>query len=385
MKLSFRLPGARSAALVFAALGVVFPVSLIAAPSSLEERLAALEAQVASLADENADLRRQIGAVPTAADQRISPAGKESKLSVGGYLHLQAEAGGSPNARFPREDRFYLRRARLQVKGEFGSDFDFTLQTDFGSNTLSAKSGATGQLADLFVRWKKYPEAIVTMGQFKTPFGYDQLMADTKLASIERSLPSDKLTVSRQVGIGLSGAVWDGVVNYATGVYNGNKANNGFNDNDAFMYVGRLGATLYKADGRLLQVAANGYTSDDTGTFTGRRNGLGIDTQLVFGPGSLNAEYLTVDSDPLVGAPTTAAGWSLLGTWMVVPKTLEAIVRYEDYDPKDSIRGDDSTLWTVGGNYFVRGNDIKLSLNYLFGETAGEKDDRLLARLQLVY
>lgn len=72
---------------------------------------------------------------------------------------------------------------------------------------------------------------------------------------------------------------------------------------------------------------------------------------------------------------------------MLVPKTLQAVVRYETYDPNRVIGADDSSLWTVGLNYFIKGDDLKLCVDYLFGDPAGPLADqqRLLTRLQLVF
>jgi phosphate-selective porin len=70
-----------------------------------------------------------------------------------------------------------------------------------------------------------------------------------------------------------------------------------------------------------------------------------------------------------------------------VPKTLQAIGRYETYDPNNRLGANESDLWTLGLTWFVKGDDLKFALNYLLGEPAGTntRPQRLLSRVQLVF
>ena len=121
-------------------------------------------------------------------------------------MQANAEFGRAPDSRFTGIfNRVLLRRARLTLKGSFAEGFEFTLQPDFGNNSIAGVSGYRAQLADMFLAWTKYDAANIQVGQFKTPFGYEQLLADTKVLTTERSLPNDSLTVSRREGQQSSG------------------------------------------------------------------------------------------------------------------------------------------------------------------------------------
>lgn len=63
------------------------------------------------------------------------------------------------------------------------------------------------------------------------------------------------------------------------------------------------------------------------------------------------------------------------------------LVKYETFDPNRDLAGNSSDVWTFGLNYFLKGDDLKLSLNYLLGDAAGARDDqgRVIARMQLVF
>jgi hypothetical protein len=112
--------------------------------------------------------------------------------------------------------------------------------------------------------------------QFKTPFGFEQLYGDPRLLTEERSLVNDRLTLSRQLGAQVAGDLLEKRVSYAVGAFNGNSVNNNFNDNDKFVWVGRLsGIPWQKGTGDKIMswaVGTNAYKSDDTALAQGTRS-----------------------------------------------------------------------------------------------------------------
>jgi phosphate-selective porin len=239
--------------------------------ATLEERVLQLENRLTELAQENAELKKQLGYTKGKASAAVVLAqGKETKLAIGGFIQAHAEFGDSPDARFAAADRFLLRRARLGVKGTFAEHFDFVVQADFGNNSISGINAYRAQLTDCAITWNRYPLATITAGQFKTPYGYEQLMSDTKNPFVERSLPNDQLTLGRQVGAMVSGAALEKRLNYSAALFNGNGANNGGNDNDQFLYVGRVNGTVAQSDKARLGVGLNAFSTRDNGSFLGR-------------------------------------------------------------------------------------------------------------------
>lgn len=390
-----------------AAVGV-FASTLHAATPTVEERLTRIEAALARLearlndtvsSDELAptlkeysELTRALGWDGKSPLPSVKPAGKEKSLALGGFVHAQYEAGGpAPDSRYTGiNNRFLLRRARLFASGTFAENFSFKLESDFGNNSISAKTGLSGQLTDAYVSWTAQPAASVRLGQFKTPFGYEQLQADTKLYMIERSLPNDSLTVSRQIGAMLYGEVADKRLGYSVAAYNGNGINVGNNDNNQNLWVGRVTAVVLddKVGGQpvKLTVGTNYFSTRDTGAFTGRREGLGWDAQVVYGPGEIQAEWLQGKRHPVTGTAVTAQGWSLLGAYKFAPKW-QGVVRYETYDSNTTTGNTTTDLWTYGINYLVKGDDLKLSIDYLSGQQPkpAPRGDRVIGRMQLMF
>lgn len=391
------------------------PAAAPATAPTLEERLNALEKNMQALQKENTDLKAQLGYDGKTPLVVAKPGGKEKSMKIGGFIQGQYETGDAPDARYAGiEDRFLLRRARVNVAGTFKEDFDYKLEADFGANALGEQTAYRAQLTDVFINWSKYEFANVKFGQFKTPFGYEQLVSDTKLTTIERSLPNDRITDGRQIGLGLSGDFFKKRLSYSAGVFNGSGVNTSANDNESYMWAGRVSGVAF--DGKVadrdtrVAVGVNALTSRDKGTtktgfgfdsvpggavdnlFFGRRNSYGIDAQIKWWLFGLEAEYLLAHFEPSNRLPSDdidGDGWYVMGTAEVWPKRLQALVKYETFNPNRDLAGDSSDVWTFGLTYFLKGDDIKFAVNYLLGTsgagTARDNQGRLLTRVQLVF
>ena len=73
------------------------------------------------------------------------------------------------------------------------------------TTTVSNSNRVEFSATDIFINWHKFAEVNVKVGQYKAPFGLENLSPDTKLFTAERSLPTTALTPERQVGIQLWG------------------------------------------------------------------------------------------------------------------------------------------------------------------------------------
>jgi phosphate-selective porin OprO and OprP len=209
----------------------------------------------------------------------------------------------------------------------------------------------------------------------------------------------------------VSGDVLEKRLGYSVGMFNGNLINTGFNDNNQFTYVGRVFGTPYEGKWGQQEVkwtvGGNGFTGNngpvsvaglslansaaaaDKDIFAGHRDGWGVDTQFKLGRFDLYGEYLSdyFRSDYTAVAPFNAAGWSVMGAYYVLPKKLQAVVRYETLDPSDNRKGDCSDTWTFGLNYLIKGDDIKLMVNYMLGDPTGadSRQGRFLMRVQVCF
>src|SRR6266568_459234 len=213
----------------------------------------------------------------------VQQRGPELKLVLGGFIQTNFEDGdvSAFEGRFGQtalKDRFRLRRARINMTGDFAENFDFKIEGDFEQSDGTSPSNRTDfSGTDIFVNWHQFQEAQIKVGQYKAPFGLEQLTPDTSIFTIERSLPTGAITPERQIGIQLWGkpftSIWPeqkDLLTYYAGIFNGNGRNINNNDNNNFMYVGRLESTLFKdvfGKGSFLKLGADVLNSrDDKGT-----------------------------------------------------------------------------------------------------------------------
>jgi phosphate-selective porin OprO and OprP len=461
-------------------IGIILPLLLLiiqplqAQPSggnSESERLQKLERAVEQLQKRNAELEREVSSLKkqstseagatgkrktvvtydgktyveksVAVEEKpaifVTPRGTEFKLVLGGFIQMNLEDGdvSAFEGRFGQtalKDRFRLRRARINLTGDFAENFDFKVEGDFEQSDGISSNRTDFSATDIFVNWHQFPEAQIKVGQWKAPFGLEQITPDTTLLLAERSLPTGAITPDRQVGAQLWGKpftnIWPAqkdLLTYYAGIFNGNGRNVSVNDNNNFMYVGRLELMPFKGkifgQDSSLKIGADVLNSrDDKGTNISQtlnllvnsdgslspfvlpgadeRTAWGVDAALKLGPFDLIGEYLEeyVNGRTVAGVPPgfadfTTTGFYITGGYFLIPKKLQAVVRWEQLNPGQ--KGNDGIHSITGGlNYYIHGDDIKLMANYIhtwsdFREAhpqlGDDQFDEVIMRLQLMF
>jgi len=430
----------RAAGVGLAAVASITAQPLRAESSSESARIDKLERAVELLEKQNAELKEEVNSLKT-KQAAYPPEGKlkkkvtydgktyvekavveeekppvyvqqhgvELKLVLGGFIQANFEGiDVSPfEGRFGQtalKDRFRLRRARINLTGEFAEQFDFKMEGDFENSDGLNSSRTAFEATDIFINWHQFPAAQIKIGQWKAPFGLEQTTPDTSLYTIERTLPTGAITPERQIGIQLWGKpfanVWPDqkdLLTYYAGVFNGNGRNTTVNDNNNFMYVGRLESTLFKSKmwgESFLKLGADVLNSrDDKGTNISQtlnllvnpdgslspfvlpgadeRTAWSVDAWLKLGPFDLIGEYLeeyvhgrTVNGVPPGFDNFTTNGYYITGGYFLIPKKLQAVVQWQDLNPGQM--GSDGIHSILGGlNYYIRGDDLKLMVNYI--------------------
>src|SRR5437773_8983257 len=401
-------------------IGITLPLLLLviqplraqtSSSNSESERLQKLERAVEQLQKRNAELEREVSSLkkqstsePGAGGKRktevtydgksyveksvaveekpgifVTPRASEFKLVLGGYIQVNLEDGevSAFEGRFGQtalKDRFRLRRARINLTGDFAENFDFKVEGDFENSDGINSNRTAFSGTDIFINYHQFAEANVKVGQWKAPFGLEQITPDPTLIIIERSLPTGALTPERQIGVQVWGKpftnVWPeqkDLLTYYAGIFNGNGRNTSINDNNNFMYVGRLELMPFKGkifgQDSSLKLGGDVLNSrDDKGTNISQtlnllvnsdgsltpyilpgadeRTAWSVDAWLTVGPFDLIGEYLAEDVDgrTVAGhAPGFAnfdpSGWYVQGSYFIIPKKLQAAVKWESLEP----------------------------------------------------
>src|SRR5437870_12718872 len=100
----------------------------------------------------------------------------ELKLVLGGFIHMNFEDGdvSAFEGRFGQtalKDRFRLRRARINLTGDFAEQFDFKLEGDFENSDGLNASRTAFEGTDILVNWHQLPWEQIKVGEWKAPVG----------------------------------------------------------------------------------------------------------------------------------------------------------------------------------------------------------------------
>lgn len=325
--------------------------------------------------------------------EELEAQAKKHSMNISGYIQLQGtvienndEVGyeiPTPKS-FTDEDGFRVRRAKLAVFGNAYEHVKFKLEADF--------AGAAPRLDDAFIEDDRRSYLIGRLGQFKVPFSLEMLTSDTEIITIERSEVVNQISPGRDAGISFSGILTDGMIAYSVGIFNGHQPNaattyatgsfidagkNKTNDNNQMMLTGRI--TVKPIEG--VSVGLSALKEDSKAN---DHQAYGIEAQAKY-PNTgctLQAEYLSQKYND-----KTSDGFYLAAGHFVVPKNLEAVLKYEKYNDGANATGRDDINWlTLGVNFYIYGDhDAKLMANYIIKgeENSSYDNDTLLAQLQL--
>jgi hypothetical protein len=326
------------------------------------------------------------------------------KLTLSGRFQVQYAGfgasidGASSNPVYT--NHFLLRRMYLGAKADLANGWSGNLNYDFANASFDAA----------FIEWKQSDALAIDAGFRKAPIGLEEWATSSgSLKAIERS-PATRYFVESNNGRRL------GAGSYRLGVYaggttglffynvavtnperdefsslNGNSdpgvQNSGSAATNTFAYWAN-GGIGNKFNGGTYKLGASvGYLPDQGGTVIGKGDNLTVYSVygiLTAGAFDLEGEYFWSKNEHGVSATQDAdakAYW--IQPAFKLTSNLEAVVRYSYVDSdgrgvnlSDGIRSAPSggtmnkmSEWFIGGNWYLNGNDTKLQLGYIRGES----------------
>jgi hypothetical protein len=292
------------------------------------------------------------------------------------------------------ETGFRVRRAELQAKGEilpklwaYKVVFDFAKVAAFSTTTAqvpvtAADGGASpgtvavptstsgadrSALQDAFMTYMS-DYADVTIGQFKTPVGFEGLQSSAKLLFPERAKVVREYGDRRDIGIKIDKKIAD-VFYYNIGLFNGNGQNtfnvNGQNqlDNDRAKDLA-LRLEAYPIPGLTIGGLAYGtVNAEDADTV---RNRLEADLRLEMADLIVQGEYIHGWTGPkarrLEGHGAYGAiGYTIAQQFQPVARLGFLDINIGDIPPLTPAESGPQRQFEFGLNYLVKGHDAKLT------------------------
>ncbi|MDH7512040.1 MAG: porin [Clostridiales bacterium] len=281
------------------------------------------------------------------------------KLHVSGYtqvLYSWWEEG---------VDSFLVKRARLSLSGEIARKIKFKLQADAVKSPI---------LLDAQVDFEFSPSIGLRIGQFYVPFGRENRTSSSEIETILRSQVVDKLAPSRDIGspgrdIGAMVFGKFSAIEYMAGFFNGSGVNKtDTNENKDFSARVVLRPAAFISIGGSLY---NGRHSPAQGDRPFTRDRVGIEAGLDMGAFSARTEYISGQENQ-----TKRDGWYVQGSYFVLEKKVQAVIKWDSYDQDKDAASDRSDLLTLGINWFFS-EKTKLQVNFnSYRRESGETANR---------
>jgi phosphate-selective porin OprO/OprP len=256
--------------------------------------------------------------------------------------------------------------------------FEFELgpfKTDATNNTTNAR------ITDAYVEFAKFPAATLRVGQYKVPFGLQQLTSDWKQEFVERSIVDFKFSVGRDIGLMLHGNAWEKKFGYQVGVFSGAGQNNVQEDQQmlyaARVWVDPLGEyklfeSANDASGKHIVHVGLAYRGGEVtkgtataGVFENPNNETAWDLEAawrwkrLFAMGEFFSQTDT-QSNPTAAANVDAQGWHAQFGVMVQPLHHELALRYAEVQPDKNVSDAKQTEARLVYGYYIKGHNLKL-------------------------
>jgi phosphate-selective porin OprO/OprP len=294
---------------------------------------------------------------------------------------------------------FQIRRLRLFFSGNgFYPWVKYYIQ-------IGADRGSNFEIKDAYLDFAYYPELTPRIGQWKVPFQREELTSDAFLEfGADRSIVNDEFTLERDLGVELYGSLFNNLIEYAGGVFNGAGRNVSPNPNGPnLLYAGRvvfepLGKYEYsQGDLRddpstpLLAIGAavaelpnfNPITENTAGRANLAKTILAIDKNITnadvfqftadvafkYYGFAFEGEYdlrriYHIQSTAAINDATRGQGLRLQAGYLLLPPHFEVAFRYGIVDANNHLDRDRKQEFTPALNYYIYKHRLKVGVNY---------------------
>ena len=357
--------------------------------------------------------------------------GAVESIKLTGRLHLQYDNIDYDDSEFENRDRFSFRRIYLGAEAKLFDDYYGKIIANFGGDDGDV------DIDKAVVGWKYDKLANFEAGYTKVPFGYYESTSSSKIKTVERSIANrlfiegDGLAFGgRQTGLFAKGDLGAGF-SYKAAVVSaqpsndrsGSSAKKG--EQDGYGGFARVQWKSDKTDnGQLLVGADLGYMQDGSMNAGLKKDqggnpeggdlvAYGLHANYSIGDFNLSAEGLfgSVENSNFNGEDADVFGLTIQPSYKINDKwEIVASYTYADADGSYMLEADDTmrksgnknrfdevSSYYIGFNYYILGNDLKLSggfehaefedgINKNYGDSAEDTDiGAFRLRLQMLF
>lgn len=312
---------------------------------------------------------------------------------------------------------FRIRRAKLKFEGwAFKPWLNYEVQTNWpGINSANLANF----LEDANINWdvtKGKKKLMVKLGQYKVPFGLQELTSSGSQQFVDRSLVSNAYFRGRDTGLSVWGVLGANKLEYRVGAFNGNGLTRSANDNDKFQYDARIsfqpngavplgsysGTHQSESDfetralGKPVFVVSAAVEQNDLANVaTDLRTNIKstlfeIDSIFKYKGFSATGAYIWGERKPQVTNPSfDTQGYYVQAGYFLKPDKWEVAARYGQQDPSKSVSKDKVSEIRGGLSYFYARHVLKVQAD--FGQvktessSATRKNNELRVQAQLIF
>ena len=289
-------------------------------------------------------------------------------------VHLWSVVQMNMTSSFPENDdydtKFNMALINTIVDGQFrGGKENFRIMFD---PTPQRKHSFLQQfIQDMYIESHRIPHHTILVGNSRPGVGIEGAQSPYTLPLVNRSQISRNLANVRKFGVRVKGNY--SLVDYDFGGYSSDTFFTEFFPGVEFNGWVNL-KPLGKTDGKYGKLVTGG------GIVAGERNStdfftagayVGYEYKKLW----LRAEYANANGSNGGDGLTTKKrqGWYVTLGYHITKK-LEAILRYDEFDPDKTIGNNNQREYTAGFNYYVKGQALKLILNYVYCQNPNKAD-----------
>ena len=284
------------------------------------------------------------------------------------------EKGGASSA-------FDMSLVNVLIDGKFkGGKEDFRIMLDPMQRNDAPYMGSFFQ--DLYVETHRIKNTSILVGNSRVGVGMEGNQSPYTLSFVNRSQIARNFSNIRKFGVRVRGD-YD-LVDYDAGVYSSSTNFTSFfpgHEVNAWMNIKPLG----KTDGRYGRMITGG------GLSSGEKHGMnyfvsgayvGYDYKRFW----VKAEYARANgSNGRTGLTNNRAQGFFATVGYFLTKKLELLARYDQFDPDRNIDNNTRREYTLGSNYYIKGQALKLIFNYVYCQNESTSDShRLMVGTQLL-